>query len=179
MMIGATIVDWDTLMQRVAVGQLNWEPQDKVWCRSDTFTRWNTSYSFNNEVSDLFIQLRERLLPEQANRLELFLVCFCPKLWLHFDDPPDPPQDLDIMKAWEGCLVTLSPADVRSRLSLLDDVSLPDFFAQCYEVHAEAHPGKHEDSLVYEREMVEFFFMWAAAFGQAANKGWGLVVDLN
>ena len=88
-----------------------------------------------------------------------------------------PPQDLGVWPDW--FYSAASPQEVRERLALLDGLELPCIFALFYNQFLGGQPDRHEFALAREREVVEFFFIWAAALGQAVGKGWGLVVGLD
>ncbi len=167
MQIHAHIADWDRLRdyQERHGGDMA-EAGD--WYRPDAFTGWNDSVVFNDAVADLFLVIRESLPSDTARRLGEFLVTFCPNVAeeSNFAAPRSPGVH------HEAFYSALDPEEVKRRLALLDRLPLPEFFARIAEELRE-----YQDAVITDqREVVEFFFMWAAALGQAASKGWGLVV---
>lgn len=167
------IADWDWLRRQYRERADPDDPpmEDKSKFQTDAFTRWNDSYTFNSSVGALFVAVRASLPAGHADSIEEFLVTFCPALAA--ESRFDPPRDPDV---WDGEVhyATVPPEEVRRRLELLDGTDLPTFFAHCAE-HLQAY---RDDVLAAQREVVEFFFMWAATLGQAGSKGWGLVVNL-
>jgi hypothetical protein len=170
--IFACIADWDRLQQYQQVHGPEMGEVDESWYREDSFTSWNDSFSFNQKVSESFLEIRGRLPKRAAERLEQFLVTFCPAL--ASESAFAPPQDVDVWP--EEFHAAVSPQEVRQRLALLDGLELPRFFALFYDLFLDGQPNRREFALAREREVVEFFFMWSSALGQAASKGWGLVV---
>jgi hypothetical protein len=170
--ISATIADWEWLRQRYRQRADPDPPAgDGTRCRGDSFTRWNDSYIFNTAVGEAFAAVRGGLPTAVAGPIEEFLVTFCPAV--AEGGRLVPPRDPE---AWdeEVDYAALSPEEVRRRLGLLDRVDLPTFFARLHEHFA----GCRDDPLAAQGEVVEFVFMWAAALGEAASKGWGMVVTL-
>jgi hypothetical protein len=138
------------------------------WYRPDSFTGWNDSVCFNDAVGDLFLDIREDLPVEMTRPLEEFLVAFCPRVADESEFAP--PQSPGVQH--EAFYAALAPEEVKRRLELLDGVDLSEFFARI----ADELQEQQDEVIADQQEVVEFFFMWAAALGQAASKGWGLVV---
>ncbi|WP_439629791.1 hypothetical protein [Gemmata sp.] len=175
MQISAYLADWERLRHHLRTHGTNLWESDSTWFRADSFTVWNDSYSLNQEIGELFLEIHERLPEGAGERLGKFLVTFCPRL-AHAENL-EPPQDLEISPAW--FYSAASPQEVRQRLALIDELDLPHVFALFYDQFLGGQPDLREFALAREREVVEVFFMWAAAMGQAVSKGWGLVVALD
>jgi hypothetical protein len=165
--IYACIADWDRLREyQEHHGQDLSAAGD--WYRRDSFTGWNDSVTFNDAIGDLFLDIRGSLPAGVARLLEQLLIAFCPRIAEESEFAP--PQSPGIRH--DAYYAALAPDEVKRRLELLDGVRLSDFFARVAQ-----DLRKEQDEMIADQgEVVEFFFMWAAALGQAASKGWGLVV---
>jgi hypothetical protein len=131
---------------------------------------WNTSGSFNHAVGELFVAVRSKLSPDCGLRLEEFLAAFCSGIWN--ESPFRPPLD-DVVNDL-GMLSSFPPEEVKRRLALWDWIVISEFTVAAHS-HLLEHPSDVIGGIL---EVVEFLFMWAAAFGQAAAKDWGMIVWL-
>lgn len=167
MQISATIADWELLREA-----RRRDDPDGGHGQSDAFTRWNDSFRCNTRVGELFLAVRGQLPANEADALEMFLAAVCPAVsTARRREPPRDPSKIE-----DECdHAALSPSMVREYLARLGQVDLPAFFAR---IHGQLE-GQGEDAAAGQAEVVEFVFMWAAAFGQAAALGWGLVVTVD
>jgi hypothetical protein len=164
----ACIADWPRLLEYQRLGGEDFSNADASWYGRDTFTRWNDSLQFNTHVGELFLDLRSHLPEAIAGRIGRFLVTFCPAL--AEEGLFSAPKESSIHH--EKLYASLSPKEVRRRLDLLYELDLQSFLTQV----AEFLRKEPDELITGQRDVAEFLFMWAAAMGQAASKGWGLLV---
>jgi hypothetical protein len=167
--IGAIIADWPRLLQHQERYGEDFGAAEESWYRANAFTRCNDSCVLNTAVGELFIDIRKELPSDDVDRLGEFLAAVCPVV---AEEGPYPiPTAPGVFH--EKFYSSLAPDEVDRRLALLESVDLPGFFA-CAGRQLEQYPGCPLRGQV--EKVIEFIFMWAAAFGLAAGKGWGLIV---
>ena len=171
MRISALIADWDALVRHLATQTLVLSEVDSQWIHADSFTKLNDSASWNWEVGEAFLAIEEGLTKGETELLSGFLVPFCTSIAR--EGVIMPPQDLDEPPEW--IFSAMSPSEVRRRLAMLEDVDL----AKVFRLTAEHFRKQNADDMSpadLQSNLSWFFLLWAAAFGQAAGKGWGLLV---
>jgi hypothetical protein len=164
----ACIADWTRLRQHQDRHGEDLSCADPSWYNRDTFTSWNDSAVVNRAVGEVFLDFRDRLPKATADHLGQFLVTFCPVL--AEEGVFVPPREPDISHS--KLYASVSPGEVRRRLELLYDFDLPSFLGQV----GEFLQREPDELIAGSRDVAEFLFMWSAALGQAAAKGWGLLV---
>jgi hypothetical protein len=170
--IFSMIADWPRLVRHQQLHGDDFGQSDESWYRSNRFHRWNDSYVINTAVGELFIDTRDQLPPADAARIGEFLAAVCPVV---ADEGPFLVPTADGV-FHEKFYAALPPAEVNRRLAGLVDADWIGFVeragAELTQHPSEALSGRGKD-------VSEFLFMWAAAFGAASCKGWGLVVVID
>ena len=170
--ISSIIADWPRLLSHQQLHGDDFEQSDESWYRSNSFHRWNDSCVFNTAVGEFFIDTRDQLPPADAVRIGEFLAAVCPVV---ADEGPYPVPTADGV-FHEKFYAALPPAEVNRRLAGLVDADWVGFVeragAELTRHPSETLPGCGKD-------MSDFLLMWAAAFGAASCKGWGLLVVID
>ena len=171
MWIEAIIADWPQLLRHLEIHGADFSEVDGSWYHSSTITRWNKSCLTNSAFGEMFLDVRSELPGAEADRLGEFLAAVCPVV---ADEGPYPvPTAAGVFH--EAFYSAMPPEEVRRRLALLDSVDLHEFFTRAGN-SVRQYPGCALGGS--EQAVVEFVFMWAAAFGVAVSKGWGLIVAI-
>ncbi len=158
--ISSMIADWPRLIVHQQLHGEDFELSDDSWYRVNYFHHWNDSYNFNMDMGELFIDTRDQLLPADAAGIGEFLAAVCPAV---ADEGPYPIPTADGV-FHEKFYACLTPAEVNRRLAGLVDADWVDFMKRAGEISGR------------EQHLSDFLYMWAAAFGAASCKGWGLLV---
>jgi hypothetical protein len=169
--IEALIADWPQLLRHQELHGADFRFVDGSWYHSTPFTRWNNSPLTNTAFGEMFLDVRSELPATEADRLGEFLAAVCPVVGE--EGPYSVPQASGIFH--EAFYSSMPPEEVKRRLALLEGVDLVEFFSRAG-ADLQRHPGCALAG--DQRAVVEFVFMWAAAFGLAASKGWGLIVAI-
>ena len=170
--ISSIIADWPRLLRHQQLHGEDFELSDESWYRCNDFHRWNDSYNFNMDMGELFIDTRDELPPADAAGIGEFLAAVCPAV---ADEGPFPIPTADGV-FHEKFYAALPPAEVNRRLAGLIDA---DWVGFAERAGAELTRYPHETRLDRGQDMSNFLFMWAAAFGAASCKGWGLLVVID
>jgi hypothetical protein len=117
----------------------------------------------------MFLDVRSVLPAEQAERLSEFLAAVCPVIGDEY--PHFVPQAPGVVH--DAFYSSMPPEEVKRRLALLDSIDLVKFLTEAGN-DVKQYPGCALGGK--PEEVVEFVFMWAAAFGLAVSKEWGLIV---
>jgi hypothetical protein len=170
--IFSMIADWPRLLRHQQVHGGDFGRSDEGWYRANGFHHWNDSYIFNTAVGELFIDLRGQLPAADAARIGEFLAAVCPAV--ADEGPYSVPTAEGVFH--EKFYAALPPAEVDRRLAGLIDADWVGFVER-----AGAELARHPSETLSGRgrDVSEFLFMWAAAFGAASSKGWGLLVVID
>ena len=172
MQIYSLIADWQRWLDHLERCGGRAGPGDMSWLRLNPFNFWNNGFRSNTAVGELFIDIRDNLSPADADRIGQFLAAVCPSV--AEEGPyavPESPGALD-----GKVHSALPPEEVGRRLQLLVDADLRQFIEHAH-AELQEYPGDTLTSGV--REVVDFLFMWASAFGAALAKQCGLIVVID
>jgi hypothetical protein len=170
--IFSIIADWPRLLRHQQDHGDDFDHADESWYRSNRFHRWNDSYVFNRAIGQWFIDTRDQLPPADADRIGEFLAAVCPVV---AEEGPYPVPTAEGV-FHEKLYAALPPAEVDRRLGGLVDADWVGFVeragAELVRYPSEVLSGGAQD-------VSDFLFMWAAAFGAASCKRWGLLVVID